>query len=208
MKRKNFFFGFSLLEVMVSLAVVSIGALGYVKSQVTTLKNVSDIMARTVANTLLEDMASRMQANPAEVWLGSGSAYLTTGALVSGVYTAGAYTTACNGGTTICTAAQMASNDLKEWTALVASSFPAAMAAETRICLESTPGTYNLSNAACGTATNSYPLVFTIKIYWKSSQNSGAFDQAAVTTVEAPLARIPTFPLPGPSASTGSGQYK
>jgi type IV pilus modification protein PilV len=203
MRTKKFFVGFSLLEVMVSLAVVSIGSLGYVKSQITTLKNVSDIMARTVANTLVEDMASRMQANASETWAGVDSNYLNTGL----------YNAACNGGvsgtTSICSGAEMARNDVQEWTDLVTTALPASMGPVlAKICLESPAGTFNLSNTNCGTPTNAYPLIFTIKIYWKSSQSLSTYDQAAVATVEAPLNRIPIFPLPGPPPNTGSGQYK
>ncbi len=176
---------------MIALAVISVGALGYVTSQISSLKNISNTMTRTLATLLLQDMTARMQANSAEFWQGPSSGYLgatPTNANASCYSTSGAY----------CTSNQMAFNDLYEWQGLVGSSFPAAMNAKGFVCLEAVPGTAPLATVGCTNATvPNDPLTFTIKIYWKSMP-TGSYDQVQVSTVEAPLLRASIYPLSNP----------
>lgn len=180
---------------MVSLTIISVGALGYVRTQVGTLKSISSTMTRTIATLLMQDMVSRMQANAAETWLGTASGYLSA----SPSNQASCYSTSG----TLCTSNQMALNDLWEWKAQISSAFPAAMAAIGLVCLDSPAGTANLSAQSCGSPTAAYPLVFTLKIYWKSTPG-GAYDQVQVATVQAPLLRAPSYPYPnnGPLPNT------
>ncbi len=176
---------------MVALAVISVGALGYVTSQISSLKNISNTMTRTLATLLIYDITARMQANSAEFWQGPSSGYLgtaPTNANASCYSTSGAY----------CTSNQMAFNDLYEWQGLVGSSFPIAMNAVGFVCLEQIPGTATLATVGCtNAAVANNPLTFTIKIYWKSVPG-GSYDQVQVGTVEAPVLRAATYPLSNP----------
>lgn len=206
MRMKRVGRGFGLIEVMVALGVISIGALGYAKSQMASLKSISDTMTRTIATTLLQDMAGRMQANAAELWKGAGSAsplvspsaYLSASPVINN---------SCYGSNnaatlTGCTSDQMALNDVAEWQQMISNLFPVATSAMGLICLEATPGTASLASPSCGVAVSGYPMVFTLKIYWKSTQSGGAYDQVVVATVQAPLLRAPIYPLAGPAPNT------
>ncbi len=176
---------------MIALAVISVGALGYVTSQISSLKNISNTMTRTLATLLIYDITARMQANAAEFWQGPASAYLgatPANANASCYSTSGAY----------CTSTEMASNDLFEWKGLVGSSFPPAMNAVGFVCLETVPGTASLATVGCtNAAVANNPLTFTIKIYWQSVAG-GTYDQVQVGTVEAPMLRAAIYPLSNP----------
>lgn len=64
--------GFSMLEVMISIVIASIGLLGLASMQATGLKNSHSAYHRSQATVLAYDLADRMRAN-----MGSINAYLT-----------------------------------------------------------------------------------------------------------------------------------
>ena len=173
---------------MIALAVISVGSLGYVTSQINSLKNISTTMTRTMATLLIYDITARIQANSAEFWLGTGSSYLLNPAANANCYsTTGSY----------CKSSEMALNDLSEWQGLVSNAFPSNMNAKAFVCLESVPGTASLAAVGCTNVANN-PLTFTIKIYWQSVPGSGTYDQVQVGTVQAPILRAATYPLSNP----------
>lgn len=193
--------GFGLIEVMISLVVISVGGLAYIKVQLGSLKNVSDTMMRTIATILIHDMSGRMQANAAELWNGMGAAYLSSAAASAN--------TACYGSKSICTSSTMAANDLFEWQELIQKSFPASTGSLVNtittsvgpavgfVCLESplaAPVVPTTSPGCTNATTAPYPLVFTIKIYWKSTSSSTTYDQVQYGTVEAPVLSAPIYP--------------
>lgn len=57
--------GFTLLEVLIAVIVLSIGLLGLAGLQTAGLRNNQDAYARTVATTLANDMADRIRSNMA-----------------------------------------------------------------------------------------------------------------------------------------------
>ena len=57
--------GFSLIEVLVALAVLSLGLLGAAGLLLNALRDQSLALRHTAANTLVADMAERIRANPA-----------------------------------------------------------------------------------------------------------------------------------------------
>lgn len=57
--------GFTMIEVLIAIVVLSIGLLGLAGLQSTGLRNNQDAYARTVAATLANDMADRIRANMA-----------------------------------------------------------------------------------------------------------------------------------------------
>jgi type IV pilus assembly protein PilV len=92
--------GFTLLEVLIAVVVLSIGLLGLAGLQTTGLRNNQDAYARTQAATLANDMADRIRANMAGFNAGN---YDNTAA----------YTTSC--GTSGCSPLQMAQHDTSLW---------------------------------------------------------------------------------------------
>lgn len=173
--------GAGLIEVMVALAVISIGALGFTRAQFASLQTTSDASLRTAATFLVQDMEARIQANAGEAWQGLNSGYQTGPASLN---------TNCLSTTgSICTGNQMAQHDLADWNNLIANAFPASSGAVGIVCLDATPG--NPAQACSPPGANPNPVVFTIKIFWKSWQNRGTntYDQNVITIVEPPLQR-------------------
>jgi type IV pilus assembly protein PilV len=99
--------GFSLVEALVALVVMSIGMLGIAALYVESLRSGTSALLRTQAVALASDMADRIRANPT-----AGAAYAKT------VDATGAVTAACtaDGTTNVCTVAQMAATDIALWT--------------------------------------------------------------------------------------------
>ena len=92
--------GFTLIEVLISVLVMSIGLLGLASLQATSLRFNSDSSAQTQAAYLTSDMADRMRANVSRAADYPGKA---AGANASCYTTAG------------CSPDEMAANDIQEW---------------------------------------------------------------------------------------------
>lgn len=56
--------GFTLVEILVTLVVISVGLLGVAALQLTTLRGNQDAYVRSQASTLASDILDRMRANP------------------------------------------------------------------------------------------------------------------------------------------------
>ena len=96
--------GFTLLEVLIALLVLSIGLLGLAALQTTGLRSNEMASMRTTATMLAYDISDRMRANPqgtidSNYKVGSGALTVTVPDCTS----------------TDCTTAQMAAFDLVQW---------------------------------------------------------------------------------------------
>jgi len=161
--------GFTLIEVLIAFLIISIGALGYTRSQFSSLQTASDSALRITGALLVADMVARIEANAGESLQGLNSGYQTGPAT---------FNNNCLSSTgSICTGNQMALHDLADWNNLIASQFPA------------NPG--NTANSCTPPGSNPNPLIFTVKILWSSWQNrgTGILDQSIVATVTPPLQR-------------------
>ena len=96
--------GFTLLEVMISVIILSIGLLGLAALQLTTLRSNTSAYNRSVATIMAYDIADRMRANRVATKAG---AYVTA----IGTGPSGAATCVA----TNCTEAGLAAYDLDEW---------------------------------------------------------------------------------------------
>lgn len=92
--------GFTLIEVLISVLVMSIGLLGLASLQAASLRFNNDSSTQTQASYLASDMADRMRANVSKVADYPGKA---------GGSNANCYTT------TGCSPDEMAANDVYEW---------------------------------------------------------------------------------------------
>ena len=102
-------YGFSLVEVLIALVIMSVGMLGIAGLYVQSMQAGRTSMFRHHAVTLAGDVADRIRANP------------TAG----GAYTAATGTdNSCVGGTVVCTPAQMAANDILIWRDEAGSTLP------------------------------------------------------------------------------------
>jgi type IV pilus assembly protein PilV len=135
--------GFSLVEVLVALLVISIGMLGLAALYVETLRLNRTAIYRTQAVTLASDMAERIRANT-----GGAAGYAGAGA-----------DSGCNDGAAAaveCTVAQMAAQDIFDWQQAAQTLLPG--------------GTATIGVVAAGGGT---PNVFTLTITWTEVSQGG-----------------------------------
>jgi type IV pilus assembly protein PilV len=104
--QKNKQKGFTLLEILISVLILSIGLLGLAGLQLTALRSNTSAYNRSLATTLAYDIADRMRANKVATDAG---AYLTD--IDTGPSGAGN----CVGAGNNCDAGTLAAFDLDEW---------------------------------------------------------------------------------------------
>src|SRR3569833_1624024 len=106
--------GFTMIEVLVSVVVLSVGMLGVAGLQATGLCSFLSAFLRSQATALAYDMIDRMRANKTAIMSGAYNAINTATNNYSnpGCITAG------------CSAANMAAYDKYEWEALLAARLP------------------------------------------------------------------------------------
>jgi len=107
--------GFTLLEVLIALLVLSIGLLGLAALQTTGLRSNQMASMRTTATQLAYDITDRMRANPQAVSDTTNKPYV-----IAHDAAAPTITTDCT--TSNCTPAQLATFDIAQWKATLASS--------------------------------------------------------------------------------------
>jgi type IV pilus assembly protein PilV len=112
--------GFSLVEVMVALVVISIGLLGIAKMQALALSSTGTAKMRSLASIEAASLASTMRADRT-YWSAVG-ATLTVNVANTGVVTAAPDATLnaapashCTSIAPACTSAQIAAQDLNDW---------------------------------------------------------------------------------------------
>lgn len=101
--------GFSLLEVLITMLIVSFGLLGIAGIIVTSLKNNQSSYARSQASLMVNDIVDRMRANRSSAEASPSPYVLALGASPSG--------------------AGIATDDLTEWRAALASNLPSGTGA-------------------------------------------------------------------------------
>lgn len=136
--------GFSLVEVLVALLILSIGLLGLAALQTTSLKYNNESYYRTQATYLAYDIIDRMRANTVGVSNGNYDVPNATA-----VATARSSTASCGG--SICSTSDLAGYDLRDWYNRMAAVLPG-----------STTPTTNYATISRDTATNEV----TITMHW------------------------------------------
>ena len=145
--------GFSLVEALVALVVMSIGLLGIAALYVESLRSGTSALLRSQAVAMASDMADRIRANPT-----AGAAYAKT------VDANGTVTAACTGSTGTCSVAEMAATDIAQWAQLVDDRQDDPTKGP--LALPAGRGTVAVS---AGT-----PLVYTITVSWTESGQTAA----------------------------------
>jgi len=154
MQRCSLQTGFSLLEVLIAIVVLTAGLLGLASLQVKSQQFNSHSYYSTQATVITHDMLERMRANIAGQQ--AGYYHLPVAQLVSSCYT----TVGCN-------TQEMAQNDVYEWSGLgqtsIAEKLPQGKAV---VCLDSTPNDGSPQSAECdGTGR-----IYAIKIWWQDTE--------------------------------------
>lgn len=127
--------GFTLVEVLVALVVLSVGMLGIAALYLEGLRASRDALVRTQAISLAADMADRIRSNR----------YIAVGAnrYDPALVTAAQYA-ACETTGSTCTPAQMYANDLYRWQSVVQSQLPAG-AGQVAFAIVNSQPTYTIT---------------------------------------------------------------
>jgi len=151
--KKNQPSGFSLIEVLVALVILSVGLLGLAGLQATSLRANQTSLQSSQAAILAYDMADRVRANITNA--------TTNYHLPAATPTVGCMTTAG------CTAAQLAQNDMSQWNASLTQALPGGQGV---ICVDSTPGDGDsATDHDCdGNASGN---LFAVKLWWDDDRD-------------------------------------
>lgn len=103
--------GFTLLEVLIAVVVLSVGLLGLMGLQAMGLRNNHSAYLRTQATWLSYDMADRMRANKSGVGTGAYNGNVN----MKSIDTGKDYSSAQNCRTISCTPAELAPYDAAQW---------------------------------------------------------------------------------------------
>jgi type IV pilus assembly protein PilV len=146
--------GFTLLEVLIAIVVVSFGLLGLAGLQAFALKNNQSASLRVNAANLTNDIVDRMKSNYLGVVNGNYNQPATT------AYT-GTPAAGCSNATG-CTPLQLAQYDLIQWQNRVAAILPGGVGI---VCLDSTPNDTGTTPVAPA-CDNTGATLYTVKIWW------------------------------------------
>ena len=158
MKRQR---GTTLIEVLVSLLILSFGMMGMAGLQNVSLRANQLSYFRTQATTFTIDVVERMRANVSGTEAGSYNN-------VAGAATASCFTVAG------CTSAQMAGQDIVDWSAGVTAGLPLG---DSVVCLDATPNDGTTGAKACDNTGTSYA----IKIWWDDNRDGTATNRYVST---------------------------
>jgi len=167
--------GFTLVEILVTVLVLSIGLLGLAGLQVKSMKSNHSSYLRTQATIMAYDMIDRMRANPNAVTTGV-TDYVAQGTYTidtsTDPYTVSSPTATANcSNTTGCTTTQMANTDVNQWRVDLATQLPGGVGV---ICLDDTTDPEadagDLSDDKCSNSGN----IYAIKIWWVDDRDSAA----------------------------------
>lgn len=154
--RPNLQSGFTLIEVLVSVLILSFGVLGVVGLQAAAMQANKDSRHQSAAIRMGRELGDMMRSNKdiAVLTAANANPYLIdyTGALP--VASTDCYATACS------TPLKVASFNAREWTARVASEFPGA---RVKVCFDETP--YNTGGTPQWACSNTGGLSV-VKIGW------------------------------------------
>lgn len=155
-KAARFQQGFSMIEVLTSVVIFSVGLAGMASMSLASLRSTADGQFNSQAMLIGEELADSMRANL--------SGYESNNYAVLPETTDKLCTTDSK-----CTATEQAQYDSGKWRTHALTELPGGIA---HICMDSTPNDGNPGAEACdGLGMN------TIKIFWRDSRNDDALDE-------------------------------
>jgi type IV pilus assembly protein PilV len=191
--------GFTLLEVLIALLIVSFGMLGVAGLQLVTLKSNASSQYRSLAVHYAQEIGERMRANDAALktpLLRIPFTAYNSPAPAKNHASINSFTAACK--TIGCTPAQQALNDLAEWQQSIVTTFPNGIGI---VCLDS--GTIVGPNGLAGEASYNGAVftpncdglgeTYVVKISWldnRTTDNTGATDNRAYQTFNTPVSHV------------------
>ena len=170
--------GYTLIEVLVALLIVSIGLLGMAALQVTALKQNQNAYERSQAFLAAYDIVDRMRANG--TGFDAGDYFGNTDSFDD----SDGADTSCEG--SVCSASQMASYDLNNWKMTIQNELPAGGGCVNRIA-ESRPAftvdeLSDLSTECSG--SNNTDLPVTIYLWWNNSRYANESEVGDSDTIQ------------------------
>lgn len=121
LRNKNRHSGFAMMEVLMTMLVISIGALGLAGLQLASMKYNKDAAVRTRATSIALELSDRMRANLAGVKAGlynQDNGYAAAVTALAGITTPGC------GTSSDCTSAQLVNLDLSSWRVSILATLP------------------------------------------------------------------------------------
>lgn len=149
--------GFTLLEVLVALLVISIGLLGMAGVQALSINNTNTARMRGIAAIKAESLAAAMHANTAYWQNVSGTVSQSTVLALN--------TGSC--GSSTCTASQVAGYDAAQWSSELSSS---------QMALPSASGTFSC------TSSTTAPVSCTISVSWQEKTMAPALTSTTASS--------------------------
>ena len=176
--------GFTLVEVLVAIVVLSFGLLGMVGLQAAALKYNRDARNQSVAVSLARELAEMMRSNAQVAGLTTGNPYYGS---FSGTALAPSTTSACLSiGNTCASTTDLANAQMTDWLTRVEDALPGA---RVEVCDDSAPyDTNGLPVWTCTPATATAPISV-IKLGWtrEDTQNKVEFANATKPYVVFPV---------------------
>ncbi len=148
--------GFSLLEILISLVIISIGLLGMAGLQVTSLKQNQSAYMRSQATILAYDIIDRMRANAVSAQ--DGNYFITSGTVDSD----------CES-TSGCTDSEMASHDVARWQARLAEELPSGGGQVCRDTNTEDSTSSDLTKPVCGSSSDA-DLPVVVYVWWNDER--------------------------------------
>ena len=149
--------GFSMVEILVSMVVLSIGLLGLARLETLSTRMNQSAYFRTQASIFAQDMIGRMRANQPGVANSSYDGLPNSQRVASCLTTSG------------CTSTELAQNDAFDWKLALAATLPSGQGT---VCVDSTPEDgVNATATACDGIGN----VSAIKVWWLDDRTGSDF---------------------------------
>jgi type IV pilus assembly protein PilV len=156
--------GFSLIEVLVSILVLSFGMLGVASLLATSLSGSHTSSLRTQAIVLADDLADRMRANRATAVSPGPNNY--AGIAPAENRCRAVHYAHRHAAPVACTPAQLAADDLFDWQAQLVAALPQGSGV---VCIDSTPEDGAAGAPACDGVGGAYA----IKEFWAEKPSRG-----------------------------------
>lgn len=165
--------GFSLLEVLIALLLLSLTLLGTGRLAALSVRSAQGSLQRTQAVYLATDMLERMRANRPAVVTPAGASVGFYNAVDSSYQTPADHrcTETADAAAGTCTVAQMAAHDTWEWQQALARTLPEGAGT---VCVDSTPGDGVPGGTVAQLACDNLGGVYAVKVWWTEVEPDGA----------------------------------
>lgn len=157
--------GSTLIEVLISVLIMSIGMLGIAGLQAFSMSSSHQASQRSQAVVLARDMADRMRANRIAVRAAAPNNYGTVVPVRNNCRAA--YSAVVVAVPAVCTPTRLAADDVWDWMDRVTRQLPGG---EGEVCIDSTPD----DGVAGAHACDAVGTVFAVKMFWTEKASGTA----------------------------------